>query len=158
MNFSAYALSVFGVVTISAIAEAMLSDGALKKTAKTVFSLIISMILLTPVVAVVTGKESFEGLEVAEFSVDETFNGHILDVGKKNYENKAYELLKENDMPVKSVECEVDGESKKVVSFTIIYDENGINGDDEHTYITEIKNIISVAFGIGAEVVTVRGG
>ena len=159
MNFTSYALSVFAVIVISAIADMMLPQGKIKKTAKAVFSLIITFTLLSPAIRLIKGDINVDEIVVCDMNVDEDFITYTLDIAKKSYEINVFELLKTRGYDnVTEVDCEVDESGKKVKNVKIIYDKNGINGKDEHTYISEVKTIVASALNISEEVVSVSGG
>ncbi len=158
MNYSAYALGIFAMALVIGIAELLLPDGHVSKAAKTVFSLVLTLSLIAPIVGSFSGVDVLGGLTVNEISVDDGFVDRISFVGKENLRNKAMAILEENGVKgVEKVECEINDE-KKLSSVCVYYSKSGINPLDEHTYISEVKRILSVGLKIDEEVVSVRGG
>ena len=73
MSLSAYALSVFAVIVVSAVADVMLPDGKTKKTAKAVFSLLITLTLLSPAISLIKGDTPAFDIQTQYVSVDQDF-------------------------------------------------------------------------------------
>lgn len=160
MNFVSYALSVFGLIVLSTVAELMLPAGSMKKTAKIVFSLIITLTLLTPAIKLLRGT-SYDptDIEIAEFEVDKTFEAYALYLQKVNAENDIKSLISLKNYTFKfSVECCVGEKSKKLESVEINCDFSGINEADKHIYINEIKSLITSTYNLDKEDVIVIGG
>ena len=159
MNITYYALSVFSVIIISAVADIMLPDGKIRKTAKAVFSLMISLTLLSPAIKLISGDAGVPSITAQVFEADEDLICHAFDIAKRCYENEIFTLLKDSGYEtINSVECAVDFENRKLEKVMIIYDKSGINDEDEHTYISGMKNVVCNVYNLSGEAVTVSGG
>ena len=158
MSLSAYALSVFAVIVVSAVADVMLPDGKTKKTAKAVFSLLITLTLLSPAISLIKGDTPAFDIQTQYVSVDQDFVDYAVQIAENDYENEIFNLLKNSGYEsIQKVGCEVDGEKRQIIKVEIIYDKSGISGEDEHTYISGIKTVVVNNYRLNEEVVTVSG-
>lgn len=159
MSLSGYALSVFTIIIISAIADMLLPEGKLRKTAKTVFSLIITLTLISPIIKLVKGDVNIGLPEYEQIQIDSAFVDYVNYISKTDYEKLIFDTLEFNNIEnVKSVACDIDDKSKLIKIIEIIYDKDGISGEDLHKYISEVKSILVDAFNVSEEVVSVSGG
>lgn len=160
MSLVSYALSVFGLIMLSTIAELMLPSGSLKKTAKIVFSLIITLTLLTPAIKLLKGGDyDIPNIEIAQIEVDKSFEEYALYLQKINAENDIKTLISSKNYTFKfSVECVIDEKIKKLKTVTIKCDFSGINEKDKHIYINEIESFIASTYNLSKEDVFVIGG
>ena len=158
MNITAYALSVFAVIVASAVADLMLPEGKTKKTAKAVFSLLITLTLLSPAISLFKGDTPVIDFETQYIGIDENLVEFAVQIAKKDYEDEIFALLKNSGYDlVKSVKCLVDGEKRRIIKVEIIYDKNGISGEDEHTYISGMKTVVVNYYRLNGEAVAVSG-
>ena len=154
-----YALSVFSMIILSALAEIMLSGVKTKKVARFVFSLIITVTLITPVVKFFLGDATQFAFGEYELSIDHDFASYVSSVAKKQIENEILSLLKNNGyVAVKEVSCTLTDSDDHLEKVEIIIEQDGISGNDEHTYILEIKSLIETNYHLSKESVTVSGG
>ncbi len=160
MNLVSFALSIFGLIMLSTIAELMLPSGNLKKTAKIIFSLIITLSLLTPAIKLLKGGEyTLPVIEVNEFEIDKNFEEYALYLQKTNAENDIKNLISLKNYEFKfSVECEINENTKKLKSVTIKCDFSGITTHDKHIYISEINELITSTYNLEKGDVLVIGG
>ena len=160
MSLVSYALSIFGLIMLSTIDELMLPSGSLKRTAKVVFSLIITLTLLSPAIKLLKGNEYVPtDIEIKEIYIDEEFEEYALYLQKKNIENDINSQISAKNYIFKfSVECVMNEKLKKLKSVTIKCDFSGINENDKHIYISEISELITSAYSLNKEDVLVIGG
>ena len=159
MNITAYALSIFAVIVISAVADIMLPDGKTSKTAKAVFSVMITLTLLSPGIKLIRGDLNIEDITAKAFETDNELISHTFYMIKTGYEEEIYVLLSDNGYDfVTSVECDVGEENRRLEKVKIFYDNVGINKEDEHTYISGMKTVVKNAYEIREEAITVSGG
>ena len=160
MNLASYALSVTAVVIISVVAELLIPPGRSGKAARIVFSLIVTLTVLSPIKNIISGEPNiFSGFDEYTFDVDDDFVSEIFNTGKNNYKNEIFNLLKNSDFEeVTDVDCELDKESKLLKKVTVFYENNGISEAVEHTLINEVKSAVSNAFGVPKEAITLCVG
>ncbi len=158
MNVTAYALSVFVVIVLSAVADLMLPDGRTKKTAKAVFSLLITLTLISPAISLIKGDTPVFDFETQYISIDYNLVEYVGQIAKNDYESEIFELLKNSGYDgIEKVECFVDGENRRIIKVVINYDKSGIKKEDEHTYISGIKTAVVNYYHLNGEAVTVCG-
>lgn len=160
MSLVSYALSVFGLIVLSTLSELMLPAGNLKKTAKIVFSLIITLSLLTPAIKLLKGGDyELPDIEVGQIEIDKSFEEYALYLQRKNAENDIKTLIFSKNYSFKfSVECVIEEKTKKLKTVTIKCDFSGINEKDKHIYINELESIIASTYNLNKEDVFVIGG
>ena len=159
MNVTKFAVCVFALALISVIGELILPEGRTKKAAKVVFSLALTLSVVSPVTSIL-GKTSGLNIEsVVDLGIDEDFILYVDGIAETSFGRVAESALLNSGVEgVLTVDCMVDDSTKKLFQVTVFYDKNVISEEDEHTYITEIKNIVSAACGIDKEDVLVSGG
>jgi|GEM_PF-3271519 len=159
MNVTGWALSLSAVMIIFAIAEMMLPAGKTKKTAQTVFSLIVTLTVLAPTISFLRGGRDLELGDTEYYEIDTRFVEQTFEMTKSIYNKEIFETLKfykiEN---ISKVECLPDDEGRKIKSVQIFYDESGIIQADLHKYITEIKTVVARVYNLDEEVISVSGG
>lgn len=142
-------LALMGVVLLSVLVDILLPSGQTTKFIKGIFSIIIVMVIITPLIKLKDKDFSFSGIfESSEIAVDETF---IAKTKMRQYEQKEKEIaeiLKNNKISVEEL----------VITFDSA-DINNIIGVKVRTKSTDqtstIKSIISGILSLEEEYILV---
>lgn len=158
MSVSSYALTVFSVATVFAIADFLLPDGKTRKTAKIVFSLVTTITLFYPVIGLLSGSQRFDDIVAERFSVDESVVENATLIVKNDYENEIFDILKNSGYDyVDGAEVDFYLGTRQIEKIRIFYDKSGINEQTANTYISGITSVLSRYYDIDKECVAVFG-
>lgn len=160
MNVKSYALTVFAVIILSTIAQFVLPSGRTKKITKTVLSLAIATVVLSPVINMIGGGNGIElSYQEQTFVIDDDFVDYVDYLATASACKEIEEKLLSSGFGKKlvSVDCAIDNSTKQLKSVWIKLDMTGINEKDEHTYISEITDFILTEFDLEKGDVIVSG-
>ena len=140
---SEYLTSLIALVTIISLVIIILPNGTMKRVSCVALSIIISFTLLLPIVNFVTDKNIINSnlqfnLESELYYQEELYNFLL----KKS--------LKEDQIPVEKVKCELENNLIKKIGIKL--DKIGITTQDEHTLIiVKVKEILFKKFNVQKE-------
>ena len=89
---SAYLLSIVGVVLLSIVLDLVLSDGTTKKYIKSIMSLILIFVLVSPLPKIIKNGVNFSFIE-SSVSLDENYQNVIFEQQKNQLEKNLEKLL-----------------------------------------------------------------
>ena len=148
MNVSGYLLSVTALIILGEIVRIILPNGKTKKIAETVFSLVVIITLLSPIMNI-KDLSLLDGAG-SEFFADETYYDYVDLVLENDARVKTVNYLESENFPYSSIEIECEKNSIKKL---IIYcDKMVMDGKNEHINSSEVTMnlayILSVDRGV----------
>ncbi len=158
MSFEKYALSIAGIVIISEIAKTLLPNGKMQKIANSAFSLILVVMLLSPIKELKNVQFSNK-FDLETVYIDEYFESYTNYLREKNLVDEIEKFLLKKGYENFSVTLETDSQNSTIIVRKILVKFNNFVIDEEkaHIIITEIKEALSFEYNLSKEDVLVSG-
>ncbi len=158
MSFENYALSIAGIVIISEIAKTILPKGRMEKISNSCFSLILVVMLLSPIKELKNVKMPND-FAVETIYVDEYFESYVNLLRERAFVEEIELFLKNKGYDISSVSIELNRQNSTAIVTKIIVKLNNfvIEGENAHIIITEIKQALSNKYNLSMEDVLVSG-
>lgn len=160
MSLKSYALSVTAVIIIATISDMLLQNGRMKKISRLVFSVISTLVFISPILQLVKSEAQINDLiTVNEYEIDESFIVYCLEVRKEMVENDVQSLLKSMNIDKAKVTCIIEKKQDKyeVKNILINLEQSVIIGENKHINNIEIANRITSELKLERGRVTVVG-
>lgn len=142
--FNNYLTQVVSVVIFIAFAEILSVKNKNGKLVKTIFSLVVTISLISPISALLSGKYSSKSVDA-----DVEFTNYLVKYEKKSIEKEVSSLLKVSGLNVNDVIANVNYIEGKISTKKVLITLNcdGINCSDEHINITtKTKTAVTNSF------------
>lgn len=159
MFMKEYVLSIIVSILLVSIASIILPDGKMAKFTKSIFSIIIIIIIITPAINLLK-NESFNGFEFESdfaFSEDEDYLDYVYYKRVENLSATTESLLKSDNYET-DVEIIYDISNYQIVikKINVNFNFDGISEDDKHIIISVIKQTVSEYLNVDKEIVIVK--
>ncbi len=109
-----WVITVAGVAVLSVLCDIILPEGQTRKYVKTVFGVVVTLIIVLPLVNLVNDRFTFEYDPVTETAVQQQYLDNVDSRQKYNAEKNIVVILRANDIEVSDVQVSKDSVSVRL--------------------------------------------
>ena len=109
-----WVITVAGVAVLSVLCDIILPEGQTRKYVKTVFGVVVTLIIVLPLVNLVKDRFTFEYDPVTETAVQQQYLDNVDNRQKYNAEKNIVVILRANDIEVSDVQVSKDSVSVRL--------------------------------------------
>ena len=130
---SGYVLSILGIVLLGVIIDVIIPSGNINKYIKSVFSIFVVAVIISPVVNFLSNKNGIE-LDYDNYEMDKQLIEYIFEKRAKNEENKIEIYFKENGLDKIDINLNysINNNELDYISCTINLQNLVISADKQH--------------------------
>lgn len=139
-----WVVTVAGMAILSVLCDVILPEGQTRKYVKTVFGIVVSLVIIQPIVGMFGGNTLFQFTSNSSMDVQNSYLNSVGDRRKNNAIQNFTTILSKNGIDVQLVDVD-DTDKKILVQLNVAYSENNE---------TVIKHVANVYFG-GYDVETI---
>lgn len=155
-NIKDFLIKIICVVLILSIILLIIPNGKTKGTIKLIFSIIISLFFISPLLKIKNSEYNLEPTYYQE-NIDENYLSFFLQKKEEKYKNLVKEILETKNIKFKGISVFFNKENVEIESILIEIEKQSILKNDEHiVFIDEIKETVSSNLFIDKERVNIN--
>lgn len=130
---SGYVLSILGIVLLGVIIDVIIPSGNINKYIKSVFSIFVVAVIISPVVKFISNKNGIK-IDYTDYEMDKQLIEYIFEKRTENEENKIEIYLKDNgyDKIDINLNYSINNNELDYISCTINLENLVISADKQH--------------------------
>lgn len=135
-------IAIVGVVVLGVLLEIILPDGEVTKYIRGIFSIIVVVVIVTPIAQILSGDKKFEfDIKGAQIEYDDNYIRYFYQEQKLSDENKLLSSLSSSKIVAEKVEIIVkDDKSYKIKGVNLYFSVSSIKNVDKGKTIQIVKS------------------